>query len=159
MTVIAIVGIAVGLALPSFREISVRSTTTTISNDLIGTLAQARAEAVKRGVFVAVISSGGSDDWSGGWGVFADSARDGSFSTPIVTRAPVAEHYKVRTGGGAVAGRVVFSGQGELAGTRQFDINVCRPDGNAAQSRYIQVRTSGMVTARRDTGASPAPSC
>lgn len=160
ITVLSIVGIAVALALPSFREIGVRSTTTTIANDLIAALAQARAEAVKRGVFVAVISSSGSNDWSDGWGVFADSERDQTFATPVVSHSPIPDHYKVRTkGDGTVAGRIVFSGQGELVGAEQFDINVCRPDGNVAQSRHIRVRTSGIVTAHRDTGASSAPSC
>jgi prepilin-type N-terminal cleavage/methylation domain-containing protein len=158
VTVLAIVAIGVTLALPSFREIGVRSNTTAITNDLVGALAQARAEAVKRGVFVAVVAASGGDDWSTGWGVYADSARDGTFVTPIIKREAVPVRYAVRAGGES-AGRVVFSGQGELVGAQQFDINVCRPDRDAVQSRFIQVRLGGTVVARRDTSTSSAPSC
>ena len=158
VVVLAIVAISVTLAVPGFREFLMRSTTTTIGNDLAAAFAQARAEAVKRGVYVAVVATSGGDDWSSGWGVYADSARDGGFATTIVTHEAVAARYRVRAGG-ASAGRVVFSGQGDLVGAHAVDVNVCRPDGNATQSRFIQVRASGVVVARRDTTASSAPSC
>ena len=156
---LAVVAISLTLAVPSFREIMARSTTTTIANDLVGAFAQARAEAAKRGVQVAVLGAGGGADWSSGWGVYADSGRDGAFATRVAAHGAVADGYAVRAGGGASANRVVFGVQGELVGAASVDVNVCRSDRNAAKSRFIQVRASGIVVARRDTRTSAAPSC
>lgn len=155
---LAVVAISLTLAVPSFREIMARSTTTAIANDLVGAFAQARAEAAKRGVRVAVLAASGDADWSSGWGVYADSGRDGGFATKVVARGAVPEGYAVRTGG-ASANRVVFDVQGELVGATSVDVNVCRPGRDAAKSRFIQVRASGIVVARRDTSTSTAPSC
>ena len=72
LVAVAIVAILTATALPSFREMSRRMTVTGTTNDLVGALATARAEAAKRGAWVAVIGPG--PDWSTGWHVEADAA-------------------------------------------------------------------------------------
>ena len=73
---IAIVAILAAVALPSFREMGMRMTVTGHTNDLVGALNAARAEAVKRGSAAAVVGDG--NDWSaGGWTVVVDSNHDG----------------------------------------------------------------------------------
>lgn len=160
MTVILVVAVGVVLALPSFREITLRSTTTAIGNDLVGAFAQARAEAVKRGVFVAVVAKSGGSEWSSGWDVKADAKRDGTYTETVLSHEAVPLRYAVRaTRAAAPADRVVFSSQGDLVGGDELHLNVCRADRNAALSRFIRVRSSGEVTSQRDIAPSSAPAC
>jgi prepilin-type N-terminal cleavage/methylation domain-containing protein len=174
LVAIAIVAILTATALPSFREMGRRMNVTGTNNDLVGALATARAEAAKRGSWVAVIGPG--SDWSTGWHVEADAAvppaspnrQFGDPSDVVVSQyAAVASGYAVKTrvtnGNGGNA-RIVFGPAGNLVdGTAgavvTADINVCRPDNNAGQSRWIHVQSSGEIVSQRDTSTSPAPGC
>ena len=140
-----------------------RTNTSQHTNDIVGALNTARAEAVKRGARVAVV--GGGSDWSsGGWQVIADANHDGTIdgSDTVLTQYDGLTHdYKVKTKvtGGNDA-QVVFGQQGSLVTpATQADINVCRPDRDNAHSRWIHVAPSGEITSRSDTSSSPAPEC
>jgi len=171
---VAIVALLTATALPSFREMSRRMTVTNTSNDLVGALAIARAEAAKRGAWVAVIGPG--SDWSGGWHVEADAATPpaapnhtfGDSTDVVVSRyAAVATGYIVNTlvtNANGANTRIVFGPAGNLVDSVggaiiSADINICRPDHNASQSRWIHVQSSGEVVSQRDTSSSPAPGC
>ena len=171
---IAIVAILTATALPSFREMSRRMTVTGTNNDLVGALATARAEAAKRGAWVAVIGPGA--NWSTGWIVEADAATPpnapnrtfGDATDVVVSRyAAVGSGYSVKTkitNGNGGDTRIVFGPAGNLVdGTAgsviTADINVCRSDNNPSQSRWIHVQSSGEIVSQRDTGSSPAPGC
>jgi type IV fimbrial biogenesis protein FimT len=174
MISITVVGILAAVALPSMREMGRRMTVTSTNNDLVGALATARAEAAKRGAWVAVIGSGA--NWSGGWHVEADAATPpstpnhqfGDATDVVISQyAAVDSGYAVKTkvtnGNGGDA-RIVFGPSGNLVdGTAgsviTADINVCRPDNNTSQSRWIHVQSSGEIVSQRDTGLSPAPGC
>lgn len=174
LVAIAIVAILTATALPSFREMSRRMNVTSSTNDLVGALATARAEAAKRGSWVAVIGPGA--DWSTGWIVEADAATppnapNRTFGDPtdvtVAQYGAVPSGYAVKsrvTNGNGGNTRVVFGPAGNLvdgtAGTViTADINVCRPDNNPAQSRWIHVQASGEIVSQRDTSTSPAPGC
>lgn len=174
MISITVVGILASVALPSMREMGRRMTVTSTSNDLVGALATARAEAAKRGGWVAVI--GGGANWSGGWVVEADAATPpnapnhqfGDSTDVVISQyAAVDTGYAVKakvTNGNGGDARIVFGPSGNLVdGTAgsviTADINVCRPDNNAGQSRWIHVQSSGEIVSQRDTGSSPAPGC
>jgi type IV fimbrial biogenesis protein FimT len=171
---IAIVAILTATALPSMREMARRMTVTGTTNNLVGALATARAEAAKRGSWVAVIGPGA--DWSAGWHVEADAAtapdapnREFGDSTDVViSQYPAVDSgYSVKakvTNGNGGDTRIVFGPAGNLVdGTGgsviSADINVCRPDNNASESRWIHVQSSGEIVSQRDTGSSPAPGC
>jgi Tfp pilus assembly protein FimT len=151
-----------------------RMTVTNTTNQLVGALATARAEAAKRGGWVAVIGPGA--DWSSGWHVEADAATApaapnhafGDSTDVVISRyAAVDPGYAVRTkvsNGNGGDTRIVFGPAGNLVdGTAgsviSADINVCRPDSNASQSRWIHIQSSGEIVSQRDTGTSPAPGC
>jgi type IV fimbrial biogenesis protein FimT len=162
---IALIAVLASIAFPSFREINIRMTTTSVTNDLVTALNQARAEAVKRGVPVAVSSTSGSSDWAPGWDIRIDANADGDFvdgTDVVVGTHPAAQtNYPVQaaTTGGGTPGRVAFSGAGTLMVATQFEINICRPDGDAAYSRRVLVRGSGEISSYRDTSTSTAPAC
>jgi type IV fimbrial biogenesis protein FimT len=173
---LAVLAILVAAAMPSFRELGRRMTVTSTTNDLVGALNMARAEAAKRGSWVAVI--GPSNDWSGGWRVEADvgagaTPPNQAFGDPtdlvlqryegVDTGAGYAVKTKVTNGNGGDT-RIVFGPSGNLVDSAggavvSADINVCRPDHQAAQSRWIRVQSSGEISSQRDTSSSPAPGC
>jgi type IV fimbrial biogenesis protein FimT len=171
---IAIVAILTAVALPSFRELGERMAVTSTTNDLITALNTARAEAAKRGSWVAVIGTG--NDWSGGWRVEADvgvppNPPNQAFGDPsdvvLQQHGAVDTGYAVRTkvtNGNGGDSRIVFGPAGNLVdGTGgaviTADINICRRDHQAAQSRWLHVQSSGESGSQRDTSSSPAPAC
>ena len=85
LTAMAVIGILVAIAVPSFRSFAVDSRTTAFTNDLVTALNLARSEAIKRSSAVAVCaasnltSCSGSADWSTGWILYEDRNSNGAF--------------------------------------------------------------------------------
>lgn len=185
---VAIVAILAAIALPSFREFTLRMTTTTNTNELVGALNIARAEAVRRGRSVAVVANGG--NWNDGWQVVVAktvivsgvSGLEDPPTSPGATPdacagsiedgiAMCAQHRGAMEGGftvlakadgaGADDGLVVFSPVGALRGANTFDFSLCRPEDmkDPLQSRQIHVAASGIISTRRDTTGAPAGAC
>ncbi len=73
MVTVAIAGILVSVAMPSFTESIIGNRLTTYNNELVGALNLARSEAIKRNQQVVVEKTGAS--WNGGWRVFVDVDR------------------------------------------------------------------------------------
>jgi type IV fimbrial biogenesis protein FimT len=77
--VVALLGILVGIAVPSFSGALQGRRQAALINDFTASLALARSEAIKRGRIVSMCRSadlkkcGGSGDWASGWLVFVDS--------------------------------------------------------------------------------------
>lgn len=165
ITTAAVAAVLVAVALPNFREFNRRSNVTELNNGLVGAINLARAEAVKRGRQVALVSASNGNNWSTGWSVIVDDNSDGSFAgadSVLQTRAAIHETtYKVTTkasGAGATDGRIVFEITGTLRAGTRFDINVCR-NGEPAKSKHVVVSATGMTTSYFDVAGSPAPSC
>jgi type IV fimbrial biogenesis protein FimT len=83
----AIAGILVTIAIPSFNSTLTSSRLTNYANDLVGALNLARSEAVRRGVSVTVrkldndsyTKIGPGVNWETGWDIFTDINNDGKF--------------------------------------------------------------------------------
>jgi type IV fimbrial biogenesis protein FimT len=81
---LVIVGVLLGIGVPNFRSFIQNSRITSQSNELVGVLATARSEALKRNLVVNVCRSadptagtpvctvGGSGTWETGWLVYVD---------------------------------------------------------------------------------------
>lgn len=78
---IAIAGILVTMAIPSFNSIISSNRLTNSANDLVGALNLARSEAVKRGQQVVVRKTGA--EWENGWQVFVDVDRSMAAKTNV----------------------------------------------------------------------------
>lgn len=83
MAALAVVGILVGIALPSYRQFSGNSRTVATTNSLVGALAVARSEALHRATPVTLCASSdlatcNTTDWSTGWIVFTDAGVAGT---------------------------------------------------------------------------------
>ncbi|HZP65241.1 MAG TPA: GspH/FimT family pseudopilin [Rudaea sp.] len=157
---IIVAAILVALAAPTFRDTAMRNNVSGLNNQLIQALNMARAEAVRRGVPVEVVSVSGGSSWSQGWIVNADTAGNGTFATTLTQQGAVPTKYTVcaASTGGGTASTVVFTNQGLLGGgATSFDINVNRPDANAKLGQRLNVAGSGRVQSQTNTTGSPAP--
>lgn len=150
---VALVAILTAIALPSFREFSIRMQVTELTNDLVHDLNIARSEAVKRGTDVVVEAS---TTWSGGWVVKAGADK-------ISEHAAIDPRYNIQTAssGGGTDDIITFQPAGNLKSATAFDFNVCRPtaQADAGESRRITVLGSGSISSRRDISGSPAGGC
>jgi type IV fimbrial biogenesis protein FimT len=81
MVTVAVAALLVGLAAPTFRDMSIRNRLSTYTSDLIATIGYTRSEAVRRGVPVSICRSDDQETctgtWSDGWIIFADPNGDG----------------------------------------------------------------------------------
>jgi len=89
---LVIVGVLLGIGVPNFRSFIQNSRITSQSNELVGVLATARSEALKRNQAVVVCRSadptavtpvcavGGGGTWETGWLIFADQNKNNSFA-------------------------------------------------------------------------------
>jgi type IV fimbrial biogenesis protein FimT len=78
----AIAGILIGIAIPSFKSTIKSSRLTSYANDLVGALNLARSEAVRRGIQVTVSNNGAPTHWESGWTVFVDFSSDEIYDPP-----------------------------------------------------------------------------
>jgi type IV fimbrial biogenesis protein FimT len=79
MTALAVVGVLVALAAPSFKQSSGNSRTAAAANSLVSALAVARSEALLRSTLVSICASpdgqtcANTTDWGAGWIAFVDN--------------------------------------------------------------------------------------
>jgi prepilin-type N-terminal cleavage/methylation domain-containing protein len=170
MIAVIIAALLVGLALPSFRELTIRNTSSELSNQLVLAIQTARSEAVRRGTWVEVVSVSGTNNWSSGWSVVADVDFDHQFTTDattgtVTTASAAPTNYRVCTTSSGTSGiggngLIVFGPGGSLAPVQtSFDINVNRPDGKTSMVQHISVTGSGEVKSYRGTTTGAPTSC
>jgi type IV fimbrial biogenesis protein FimT len=122
----AILGILLALAAPSFRDAMMNVRLTGAANDLMTDLSIARSEAVKRDVQTAVCASNDQktctgNPWEKGWIVMVDSDGDGQPDAPgplKVTAGITGDTTLKRTdaGGATPSTRVAFGAGGMAVG-------------------------------------------
>lgn len=77
----AIAGILVTIAIPSFNSTMTSSRITSYANDLVSALNLARSEAIRRGIQVTVSNNGALTQWESGWTVFVDINGDETYNS------------------------------------------------------------------------------
>jgi type IV fimbrial biogenesis protein FimT len=82
LTTIAVAAVLLGLATPSFIEMTRRNRVITYANEVISATNLARSEAIRRGLPVTICHSNDgetcSGTWSDGWITYADSNSNGT---------------------------------------------------------------------------------
>lgn len=178
LVTMAVAAILLAVGVPSFQSAIVSNRLTSATNDLVGTLAQARSEAIRRGVRVTVcISANGTDcaaagAWQQGWISFIDTTRAGVTAAVDVgeTVLSVTQRGASSTliqGSADVAQYVSFSSDGtarRMSGAAQTGtLRVCEPSGaltNANRAREIEVSAVGRlstITPAAVAATCPAP--
>jgi type IV fimbrial biogenesis protein FimT len=142
MVTLFIASILLGLAVPSFRDMSTRNRLVTYTNDFISSINLARSEAVRRGAPVSICHSDDgtscSGTWNDGWITFADADGNGEAGDPddepvLRVHEPLDVKYSL-AGDPAIADGVTFTPDGSATAGGVFA--VCH-DGNVVGARAI----------------------
>jgi len=113
MAVVAILGILMAVAFPSFTYLSSTTKVKSASTELYLALIRSRNEAVKRNRLVSITKN--SSGWQAGWQIIADSNNDGSFTTADRLLLDSGEQKRVTITSGVDS--VVFLASGRIQGS------------------------------------------
>ncbi|MEW6764314.1 MAG: GspH/FimT family pseudopilin [Pseudomonadota bacterium] len=179
MVTIAVAGIILTVGVPSFMSVINGSRLTTTANDLLGDMAYARTEAMRRGQRVTICTSNNTNvanptctgtPWTDGWIIFEDLNRNTAFEAgETLLRVHEATPGNITvTGTIDVATMISYTQSGNtrlfgLAGAAQGGtIRVCMPvtsPVNNARDIVLDASGSGRaaVIPQDLGGACPAP--
>lgn len=163
ITVVSIVGILLGIGVPSYRYVTIGNRTTSVINNLLGDLQFARAEAIKEGQFVTVCASAdqatcsGNVAWTAGWIVFSDN-------TPALGQVNgndfILRSQRALTNGDVLTnsnvGAITFNREGYAQGLPgPVNFTVRDSTGNATYQRRLCVNIVGALTTLPNAGICP----
>ena len=159
LTAVAILGVLMGLAAPSFSEISLSSRLTDTANSLVSSAAQGRSEAIKRNAVVTMCMSADSSTCatSGGW------QQGWILRAPVVPATSPPTFVILYKDAGPPAGFKVNGSVNSIdfnpvgVGTTQATLTVCRNLPTvASQERIVSVSATGKAaTTKTTTGTCP----
>ena len=168
MIALALGGLMLSLAVPGYRDWIATYQLTTRAEQLAGSLALARAEAIKRGARVNLCRAADgrhcadgaapAPGWEAGWLVFVDADRDGrnAADEPVLrAEGAAAEGIEVRANR-PVADYVSFTGLGHArllnGGLQMGTFTLCR---RGAPARRVVLANSGRVRVEKSRDACP----
>lgn len=155
LSVVAIMGVFAGVAVPSLQAASGSMRVSSASNELLADLLLARSEAVKRKTRVVVCKSwdglvcATSGNWQQGWIVFADLDGNGlrAASEPLLQRQPAGPVALRISGNGNVASYVAYVANGSTrlanGGFQAGTLTVCQASGRPTPARQIVINAAG----------------
>jgi type IV fimbrial biogenesis protein FimT len=161
MIALALIAILLALAAPSLQEAMMSIRITGHTNDLMGDLAVARSEAVKRNIPVVLCSStdgqscAAAASWNQGWIVFPDvdasGAQNGTAEAALKTRGALQGNPTLTLNCvGASNGSVTYKSTG--MSTLPFSIfTLCDSRTTANAGRTITINTTGRVISAKGT--------
>jgi len=166
LVTIAVLGILLALAIPSFVEFAQASRGSTVSSQFVAGMARARSEAISQNACVKICQSanaangktatcaGSGDDWQRGWILFrvpsCNSAVDNPVDTDILAvNVGSQTDFELFTPGGAVR-HFMFDPRGILVAGGLANMTLSHlPDGTSNKhARTICVSIAGRVTVR-----------
>lgn len=156
MIVVVIIAITASVGVPSFRDTIRNQRISTLSNELLTSVSQARAAAIQQNTNVVVCMSKNPDDnppvcedtkdWSAGWVVLADSNRDGAFENKLSDVRISHPNMIVKTNG---AGQVQFARTGLPVGFNNATYSICderkADTGHLKDMRTLVISASGRA--------------
>jgi len=148
MVAIMVLGILLGVAVPSFRDAALSSRLTAYANDLVASAQIARSEAIKRNARVTLCASaGGSEcDEGGGWEVgWIVLTADGNV---LQRQEPLSDEFRfTETSGGLT--EITFPAT--VVGVTPASFTVCRGSPVGKQERVVTISVSGNASVARTT--------
>ncbi|MGJ8668637.1 MAG: GspH/FimT family pseudopilin [Oceanococcus sp.] len=150
ITVMAIVAITASLGVPSFRNIIQNNRISTTTNELLVSISQARAEAIRQNIRVRICSSKNPDaaipvcsdnNWSSGWAVLADTVGDNSFSTKIAATRIDDKQLSILAG----LNTITFNGTGLSEGFNNTSFGIC--DGRSSNPKHVSDMRNLVISA------------
>jgi type IV fimbrial biogenesis protein FimT len=153
MFTITVLGILVGLAVPSFKETVRNNRLIAQNNELVSGLNLARSEALKRSGSVSICAStdaatcSGDADWTTGWIVFSDLNNNGAFDGDpeelLRSQGAAPPEFTIKAGGSFVR----FAGTG-MAPTGIENFELVRTSCTGLHARRISVSVVGRISTR-----------
>ena len=158
MVSVALIAIMLTLAVPSLTTFQRNAELTSATNTLVSAINAARGEAMKRGVYAAIVPADASN-WSSGWIVFVDTNRNGIYDSTVDTVAMTKEApptYLTISGNGIASGStpyIMFDASGYAkskgGGVGNLTFTIARNDVNASQladqTRRLIISVTGRV--------------
>lgn len=152
LVTLAVAGILLTIAVPSYRNFVVNSRMTTQANDFITALNMARSEAVKRAANVTVCASSNSATsptptctgaWKDGW-IVQDAA-----GTALRVQHPLGGSNTL-VGGADVTNTITYTSSGRTsipatATVASTTLTLCPPSPAPVQGRVIQLERTGRA--------------
>jgi type IV fimbrial biogenesis protein FimT len=115
MVAIAIVGVLLSIAVPSFQALIYGMRASAEANAVVSAIRFARTEAVKRGTVVSIAPASGSTSLSEGWVVFVDPTNSRSVTTAGIQRLAVRDD---------IAGKMIITAHGACAAASPANANM-----------------------------------
>ncbi len=156
---VAVISIVMAFAIPSMRTFTQNDRLTTQINELVGHLAYARSEAVKRSSQVVVCESNntttctGGTNWENGWLIFVDTNNDNALSVgeDILRARQLLKGNNTLIPAGGISTTVIYDYRGYATATSTGTFSLCDSRGNAfgkaiAITNTGRVRKEGAVT-------------
>jgi type IV fimbrial biogenesis protein FimT len=159
-----ILGILVGVGIPTFQDATVGSRLSSTANNLVVSLYLARSEAIKRNTIVRVCPStdgtscATSASWQTGWIVMAPYASGTSDDVVIQRQSAVSGNISVLHKNAALSSALTTAvdmpPSGIRAGGSDEAFLVCRSSPLGKQERVVSVTSTGRPSVKRtQTGA------
>ncbi len=150
LIVVSIIGITLGIAIPSFQSLIASNRLTTSANGLVSALQLAKSEAIKSNFLVLVSRNG---TWANGWVVFADVNNTGAQEAGEAT---ISSFDALSTGFTVkpMDNTVTYRPDGRSTDFGSFYF--CSP-ANTADFRRVVIAATGRVRVETPTTESSSP--
>lgn len=167
---LAVMAILLAIAIPAFESLIASTRLSSSTNDLLGSIAQSRSEAVRRGQRVVLciqdpanagqcVNNG---NWDQGWMAFVDTNRNNTLDPgEAITLSSARQPANINIPENAGQTQITFLPSGRVSAVNT--IRVCSTSvalSDDARSRDIQVNASGQAITRTPSGIPsncPAP--
>ena len=152
---VALISLIFAFAIPSLTTFNQNDRLTTNINTLIGHLAYARSEAVKRSVQVAICASNDaatcSGGWDDGWIVYIDADSDNAFTAgeEIVRTQQTLGGNNTLTATG-IGTQIIYDNRGFVTAASVGSLQLC-DNRSGPHGKTIRITNTGRVRLESDT--------
>ncbi|MEM7564668.1 MAG: GspH/FimT family pseudopilin [Pseudomonadota bacterium] len=151
MITLTVITLVMAIGIPSMRTFIQNDRLTTQINTLVGHLAYARSEAVKRSQQVSLCVSNnttsctGGNNWQNGWIIYVDSDGDGSFTAgEEILRAKQTLDGSNTLNPATITTQVTYDYRGFVTAASVGSFSLCDSRG-ASYGKAIAISTTGRV--------------
>ncbi len=153
ITTMAIVGILIGIGVPSYRYVTTANRMSSEINGLLGDLQFARSEAIREGTNVVVCatsdgtSCSGTAIWGSGWLVYSDLNGNNAVDAPDEVLRTQAALSNNDTLAAVAATQFAFNREGFAIGVAADELLTLHdPTNNPTYARCLKLTVMGMAT-------------
>ena len=153
--VLALISIVMAFGIPSMQTFTQNDRLTTNINKLIGHLAYARSEAVKRSAQVVICASNDgascSGTWNDGWIVYIDADADNSFTAgEEILRVNEALDGGNTLSATGIGTQITYDNRGFVSAASVGSLQLC-DDRTGNFGKTVRITNTGRVRLEKDT--------